>query len=106
MRIKEINEDFIRFDNGMVITDDHQQECCESNYADFEQIEDLAYNIDFDEELIFEKIDDCGFRFGSKDTPMFFVPCYSEQNGYYTADIDVYFNRKKIMNVFCERIID
>jgi len=106
MRIKEINGDFIRFDNGMMITYDYQQECYENNYADFKQIENLAYDIDFNEKLIFERVKDSGFRFGSIGTPMFFIPCYSRQNGYYSSNVDIYFNGVEVLNVSGEWIYE
>lgn len=34
-------------------------------------------------------------------TVMVFVPCYSEQNGYYSSDVDIYYNDKKVLNVDC-----
>jgi len=75
VKIKQICEDWIEFDNGNTITFDHDQDCCEHNYADFSQLEEIAKEIEFDSELIFEAVEDSGFRFGSKNTPMFFVPC-------------------------------
>ena len=82
MKIKEVNTNYILFDNGSRITFDHEQDCCETNYADFEQLEDLALEYEFENDLIFEVVPENGFRFGSKGTPMFFIPCYSDQNGY------------------------
>ena len=89
MKIKEITDEKIIFDNGNYIECHHDPDCCENNYADFKQIEDFAYNYDFDECLLFEE-HECGFRFGDRRR-MFFVPCYSEQNGYYSFHLDVYY---------------
>ena len=47
MRILKITEDSIEFDNGKDISFDHYQECCEINYADFEQLDSLAREVDF-----------------------------------------------------------
>jgi hypothetical protein len=102
MKIIEVNSEHIAFDNGSKITFDHDQDCCEHNYADFGQIEESAKNTVFNEELIFEAVEGSGFRFGSEGTHMFFIPCYSYQNGYYSSDIDVYFNGKQVMNLQCE----
>jgi hypothetical protein len=33
---------------------------------------------------------------------MFFVPCYSSQNGYYSSDIDVYLNGVLQCSLDCE----
>lgn len=98
MKIKNITEDEILFDNGKDITYDHDQQCCEYNYADFKQLDDLAKDCDFDENLKFEVVDDCGFRFGD-ERQMFFVPCYSEQNGYYSSDVDIYYDGHRVLTV-------
>ena len=89
MKIKEVNNTTIVFDNGKVISFDHYQDCCEDNYADFSQIDDLARDYDFEDKLKFEKCENYGFMFGDSRR-MFFVPCYSEQNGYYSFDVDIY----------------
>lgn len=54
MKIKQVTEVDITFDNGNRIYFDHEQDCCEHNYADFKQIDDLAYEWEFDEDLKFE----------------------------------------------------
>jgi hypothetical protein len=95
MKIKKVNSNEIIFDNGDIITFDHSQDCCEYNYADFEQIEEIAYDINFKEPLKFEKTD-FGFRFGDNRI-MFFVPCYSTQNGYYSNDVEIYFNGNLVL---------
>ena len=102
MKISEITRDYIRFDNGKIIEYDHKQDCCEYNYADFEAIDDLAKDIDFNEDLDFEECE-YGFRFGNKPNNMFFVPCYSEQNGYYTMDINIIYNKKEVIkDLWCK----
>ena len=101
MKIKEANEDMILFDNGYKIQCESKAICCAWNYADFEQIDDIAMLYDFDEDIIFEAVDFYGFRFGDK-RGMFFVPCYSEQNGYYSSEIEIIFNGKKVLNLECE----
>lgn len=104
-KIKEITENHILFDDGSIITFDHYQECCEYNYADFEQIDDIARSYDYDtSNLMFESVDNSGFRFGDNGM-MFFVPCYSEQNGYYTDDIDIYLNGNIVLSFKCEEVL-
>lgn len=75
MRISKVTSDAITFDNGMKITFGHLQDCCEQNYADFNQIEEMALNYDFDEDLQFESVKRAGFRFGNRNrNMMFFYP--------------------------------
>ena len=100
MKIYKITEEEIIFDNGSKITYDHNQDCCEVNYADFCQIEESAKEFDFPEDLIFEAVNGFGFRFGGNR--MFFIPCYSVQNGYYTTEINIYFNGKCVISTECE----
>ena len=90
MKIASITGERITFDNGNFIEYYHEADCCEWNYADFEQLDDIAREYNFDEKLRFEAVENCGFRFGNKKQ-MFFVPCYSEQNGYYSLEIEIYY---------------
>ena len=97
MKIKEVTEGAITFSNGSTITFGHCQICCEENFADFGQIEEMALNYEFDENLSFESVEDAGFRFGDKGM-MFFIPCYSSQNGWYSCDIQIYYNGKEVLS--------
>lgn len=100
--ITKVTDEAIVFGNGSTITFDHCPDCCEWNYADFSQLEDLAKKTTFDFPLVFERVEGAGFRFGNYPQKMFFVPCYSEQNGYYSDDIDIYFNGNRVLNFGCE----
>lgn len=105
MRIQKVNEDSIEFDNGNIISYQYIPDCCEDNYADFTQVDEklVEYDYDFNENLEFEKVGESGFRFGS-DGHWIFVPCYSEQNGYYSNDLDIYYNDKLVLSTECEII--
>lgn len=104
MRIKFVDDGEILFDNGNRITCYHDPECCEWNYADFENLDDIARNTDFDENLDFEFVEDAGFRFGNKPYKMFFVPCYSEQNGFYSCEITIRYNGEDVLSGSCQEI--
>lgn len=97
MKIVQVTNEKIIFDNGNYIGFDYGEKCCTYNYADFTQLEDMALDYEFDENLIFEAVEDAGFRFGDKGM-MFFIPCYSEQNGYYSSDIQIYYNQCKVLD--------
>lgn len=88
--------DIIKFDNGVEIECYHSQECCEDVYADCKSIDDLVENLEFDTNtLIFEALN-TGFRFGNNSSNMTFVPCYNEQNGYYSGNITVFLKKSVI----------
>lgn len=102
MKIVEVTDEHILFNNESKITFGHEQDCCEMNYADFQQLEEAALYFEFDDQLMFEPVDSFGFRFGNPSR-MFFVPCYSNQNGYYSNDVDIYYDDEKVIsNLACE----
>lgn len=102
MKIKQISENAIRFDNGTEITFAHEPVCCEKNYADFRQLDDLARDAGFDGPLVFEPVEGKGFRFGNPPQKMFFVPCYSVQNGFYSAKITIHCNGRPVLDMTAE----
>ena len=99
--ISNVTDEAITFSDGSSITFDHEQDCCENNYADFSQIEDEAHTHKFLLPLRFEAVENAGFRFGDWRR-MYFIPCYSEQNGYYTDEIDIYYNNKPVLSFSAE----
>ena len=104
-RINKITNESILFSDGSMITFDHDQECCEYNYADFNQLDDLARNYTFRGKMFFEAVENSGFKFGDSRR-MFFVPCYSDQNGYYTNEIDIYYNGEQVLSFSAEFVDD
>ena len=99
VKIIEVNVLYIKFTDGHIITFDHEQDCCENNYADFEQIDDIALNTEFTLPLTFEEVDGVGFKFGNPNK-MFFIPCYSIQNGYYTSRVNIYFDDQEVLCIY------
>ena len=104
MKIAKITEEAIIFDNGNIITFDYDEEKCNDvyNYAGFFILDErtINYDYDFDTNLKFEFVKEEGFRFGSGGH-WIFIPCYSEQNGYYTTYIDIYYNGKQVLSGSC-----
>lgn len=102
MKIKEITDKQIKFDNGYILNYYHDQDCCENVYADFEVLKTYnvstktgkqinIYNIDFEENLLklIKGVKGQGFNMISKIGEKFFVPCYNEQNGYYNDELEL-----------------
>lgn len=107
MKIKEITESKIIFDKGYILNYFHDQDCCEQVYADFTVLE--TYNvstktgkninikeIDFEENLnkLVKGIKGQGFNMISKIGEKFFVPCYNDQNGYYSDKLELILYKK------------
>lgn len=103
MYIVEISPEAIRFSNGSTITYDHYPDCCECNYADFEQLDDLARAYEFKGNLQFEAVSGAGFRFGDSRR-LFFVPCYSEQNGWYSSEVSIFLDNELVLSFEAEEV--
>lgn len=107
IKIKEVYVDHILFSDNSILVTAHEQDCCEHTYADFTQLEDSAKYYTFTQ-LHIEKCEG-GFRFGDKNR-MFFVPCYSIQNGAYSNKIEVFILSEGVKfqtrNVFCDTYDD
>lgn len=99
-----VNDKMVLFSDGSKIEFDHCPDYSENNYADFSQLDDIARTADFDTaNMIFEAVPDSGFRFGNTGK-MFFVPCYSEQHGIYSDNIDIFYNGKFVLSFDCEKV--
>jgi hypothetical protein len=94
IKVIRAEQEYLEFSDGTTITSEHDADCCEYNYADFTQIDDLAKDWEFEHPILFEE-SEFGFRFGNKDK-MVFVPCYSEQNGYYSYSVEIYYNGNRV----------
>lgn len=103
MKIKTVTDEAIIFDNGNKITYDHEQDCCEWSYADFSILNPnvVNYDYDFNENLEFKAVDGQGFYFG-EEGHWIFIPCYSEQSGYCSDDVDIYYNKELVLYTICK----
>ena len=96
IKIIGYDDEAISFSDGSSITFDHEQDCCEYNYADFNVLDVFYHGETFKDYHILPNED--GFILVLEKTPYewmkIFIPCYSEQNGYYTNQLDIYINNK------------
>ena len=90
------------FDNGGVLRYDHEQDCCEHVYADFENMQiitDVGKNVvdatelDFFDDILksIVPISGLGFYIVTKQGICILVSCYDIQNGYYSGDLTLIF---------------
>ena len=79
----------ILFDDETGLIDYHDQDCCEHVYADFSNLDSDILNHEF-KNINLQKVDK-GFRFG--DSRKYFVPCYNEQNGYYSDYLEIVYGK-------------
>lgn len=107
MKIKNITEEEILFNDGTVVTYNHDQDCCENVYADFNALKDTDI---FDKEFKDVKIE--GVNGSGIKMNGYFIPCYNEQNGYYSSNLEIVIKSlgkdKKVIDIseFVEDKID
>lgn len=102
MKIKEIQDDILMFDNSVQITSYHNQDCCESHWADFSVVSGYNINpvtgksidihdIEFDDNVqnIIQLVEEIGFNLVALDGSKYLVPCYGSNNGYYSTDLEL-----------------
>lgn len=82
---------------------EHQQDCCENVYADFD---DFKYHVDEItgkevKEIIFKGVDGIGFLicfyFDYDVSEKVFIPCHNSQNGYYSSNLSLVVTRNKVV---------
>lgn len=103
MKIVEIKENAVIFDNGFVMLSIHWMDCCESVYADFSYIKqynslgkhanknifEVKFMTDFYHHIV--KVKGEGFIIKTTDriNNSIFVPCYNIQNGHYSDNLEL-----------------
>ena len=110
MKIIKINGKEILFDNGNSLTYEHEQDCCESVYADFENIQVITnvfrnnYNVqelNFSENLtdVIDRHEGIGFTIEDENGIKLFVSCYDCQNGYYSDNLSLVYKKGDIKTI-------
>lgn len=77
----------ILFDNGYLLVDHHSQDCCEHVYADWKHLQDEVGIMDEDFSSLKIQEKKTGVIICGKQG--YFLPCYNEQNGYYSDRLDL-----------------
>ena len=102
MKIVKIDGGLV-FDNGCRLTDRHEQDCCESVYADWDNMQIATYiganqlditELDFNVNLVddIKLLPSIGFIIEATNGVKLFVSCYNYQNGYYPSALDLLFD--------------
>ena len=108
MKILTWDEDSITFSDGSSIRHEHEQDCCERNYADFSVL-DIMYGGEEFEDYEVEFVD-YGFNLvmvhGKWERSKIYIPFYSEQNGYYSDECDLVFDRKTSLKVIGRKALE
>lgn len=89
-RVVRIDEDSLEFDNGVILSSNHNQDCCETHYLNLRDLtisdfEGLEFDISSDD--FFERIEDYGIALKPLVGFPVRIPGYGYNNGYYSSDL-------------------
>lgn len=93
-----MNNTSTRYPQDIAFTYEHEPDCCEVNWADFSVLEVFYKNEEFDRYevapvdggFVLKLISNHGGAFDYEFTKLgIYIPCYSDQNGYYSSDVDI-----------------
>jgi len=91
--VEEIrNGDTIVFSNGCELYADHNQDCCESHYLDFEHVDMRDFEgleFDLSGDSFFKRIEDYGIALIPIKGYDVKIPGYGSNNGYYSANLSL-----------------
>lgn len=82
--------DCIKFDDGTILDSEHEQDCCESHYLEFNDLtlEDFdGLEFDLSSDTFFNRIEDYGIELVPVKGHSVKIPGYGYNNGYYTSNL-------------------
>lgn len=92
VKVVKVNQDSIEFEGGIMLSSNHDQDCCESHYLDFEHIklEDFeGFEFDLSGDNFFNRIEDYGIELMPIKGHSVKVPGYGYNNGYYSSNLSL-----------------
>ena len=95
LKVINLDSDSLTFDNGTILSSNHDSECCEHHYlsladlslADFDGLE-----FDLSNDNFFKRIEDYGIELVPIKGWSVKIPGYGYNNGYYSSQLDLTLN--------------
>jgi len=113
LKVVNIDGDSLVFDNGATLSSSHDQDCCESHYLNFSELnisdfDGLEFNLEDD--FFFKKVEGYGVELIPLKGHPVRVAGYGYNNGYYGTNIDLVFSNGKITKTYdvseCQKVAD
>lgn len=91
LHVVRVSSGEIEFSNGLVLSSDHESDCCESHYLSFNDLTLADFEgLEFDlSQKFFDRIPDYGIALLPINVFPVRVPGYAENNGYYSSQLDL-----------------
>jgi len=91
-KVIKVDSDSIKFDNGVLLISEHNQDCCENHYLDFThlKLEDFeGMEFDLENDNFFTRIENYGISLNPINNFPVRIPGYGYNNGYYSSDLSL-----------------
>lgn len=91
-KVVNIEGGFIHFNTGVKLSSNHEQDCCESHYLCFDDLnlEDFdGLEFDLTSDSFFKRIPDYGIELVPIKGFSVKIPGYGSNNGYYSSNLDL-----------------
>jgi len=112
-KVVKVDADCIEFENGLILSSEHEQDCCEHHYLSFADLtlgdfDGLEFDLSGDD--FFKEIDDYGIALLPVNGLPVRVPGYGSNNGYYSSNLTLVLSGQNIRKTYnisnCQVITD
>jgi len=89
-KVIRITDDYIEFDNGLKLLSEHEQDCCENHYLDFNHLDINDFEglkFDLSDDKFFTRIENYGISLNSINGYPIRIPGYGQNNGWYSSNL-------------------
>ena len=90
LKVVSVDSNSIKFDNGIELSSNHDQDCCESHYLELGDVELKDFEgleFDLSNDNFFERIDGYGIALLPISGHPVRIAGYGYNNGYYSSDL-------------------
>lgn len=90
LKVIQINNDSIKFNDGTVLESEHEQDCCENHFLSFADLDLKDFNgLEFDltNDNFFNRVEGYGIELLPINGYPIRVPGYGYNNGYYSGNL-------------------
>jgi hypothetical protein len=98
-KVIKVDKYYIEFEEGYILSSDHERSCCEDHYLDFSHItlEDFD-NLEFDltNDNFFNRIENYGIELMPIKGHSVRIPGYAYNNGYYSYNLSLVLENKDL----------
>lgn len=98
VKVVKVGDDYIEFDNGVILESYHASDCCEHHYlcmSDLTMDDFDGLEFDLTNDNFFKRIEDYGIELVPIHGHTVKIPGYGSNNGYYSSNLSLVISDNK-----------